>query len=576
MNNWPRIIVFVTITLLAPWLYSQDQQRVDSLMKSYENSVNSTDKADILIGLTDEFIENLPDSALSFAIESNSLSKEINYAKGITKSDNNIALIYLYKADLKAAIKYAKNANVLAKKEGIKDELINSLLILGRIYNSLGINDKSSKYLFEALKLSEELEDKAIIAKSLNTIGYVYFDQADYNKALEYYSKALAICEEINHITGIATTLNNIGAVYLTQNKYDLFEQNVRQSLKLSKETENKRLLGINYLNLGSYFNDYSNIDSTMFYYQKALSVFTDLNNIGEKDIVKILMAHLYFDEKKYDQSLKYAKEVLRDAQKYGFRKNIFEASELLNNIYVEKQDYINAHKYLLMQYQIRDSLNLDNKLSNLAKMEMIYKSDKEKQLRKSEEQRKNLKYIIFTLSLIFLFILTIIIIFNRYRIKSKNVLIEKQKLENDLELKNKEMTSNVMSLMKKNEILAEISKKLKKIEKEAYREDTKEAVRKIAKEIQENANEEIWQEFKVRFEEVHKGFYDRLLQQFPDLWPSEQRLCAFLRLNMTTKEISELTGKSIATLETARHRLRKKMGLLNTETNLITFLSRF
>ena len=60
----------------------------------------------------------------------------------------------------------------------------------------------------------------------------------------------------------------------------------------------------------------------------------------------------------------------------------------------------------------------------------------------------------------------------------------------------------------------------------------------------------------------------------FPDLSPSEQRLCAFLRLNMSTKEISELTGQRISSLETARYRLRKKLGITNSHINLITFLN--
>ena len=170
---------------------------------------------------------------------------------------------------------------------------------------------------------------------------------------------------------------------------------------------------------------------------------------------------------------------------------------------------------------------------------------------------------------------LTITIIFNRNRIKSKNALFEKKILENDLELKNKEMTSNVMSLMKKNELLVEISKKLSVVEKSAYRNETKATVRQIAKELQDNTNEEIWHEFKVRFEDVHKDYYNRLLQLYPDLWPSEQRLCAFLRLNMTTKEISELTGQSVATLEKARYRLRKKLEIPHSKINLVTFLSK-
>jgi DNA-binding CsgD family transcriptional regulator len=144
------------------------------------------------------------------------------------------------------------------------------------------------------------------------------------------------------------------------------------------------------------------------------------------------------------------------------------------------------------------------------------------------------------------------------------------------LEFKNKELALNVMSLLKKNEILSEISKKLINVKNEAVKDETKDAIRRIYKELQKSTDDEIWEEFELRFRQVHSEFYNKLMKRFPDLSPSEQRLCAFLRLNMSSKEISELTGQSLNALETARYRLRKKLGITNSQVNLITFLSKF
>jgi DNA-binding CsgD family transcriptional regulator len=127
---------------------------------------------------------------------------------------------------------------------------------------------------------------------------------------------------------------------------------------------------------------------------------------------------------------------------------------------------------------------------------------------------------------------------------------------------------------MKKNEVLSAISEKLITIKNHAVKEETKDAINKISKEIQKTTEEEIFEEFELRFKQVHSDFYDELLRRFPELSPSEQRLCAFLRLNMSTKEISELTGQKASSLETARYRLRKKLGITNSQVNLITFLS--
>jgi DNA-binding CsgD family transcriptional regulator len=146
--------------------------------------------------------------------------------------------------------------------------------------------------------------------------------------------------------------------------------------------------------------------------------------------------------------------------------------------------------------------------------------------------------------------------------------------MEKELEFKNKELTINLLSLMKKNEMLSDISNRLTTIERAAKKEETKDAISKISREIRSNADDKMLNEFTIRFQEVHKGFYEALLAKFPDLTNNELKLCAFLRLNMSSKDISDLTGQRIQTIEQARYRLRKKLGISNSETNLASFLA--
>jgi DNA-binding NarL/FixJ family response regulator len=124
--------------------------------------------------------------------------------------------------------------------------------------------------------------------------------------------------------------------------------------------------------------------------------------------------------------------------------------------------------------------------------------------------------------------------------------------------------------------MLSDISDRLIQIEKEAVREETKQAIFKISHELRIGADEKIMKEFSVRFQEVHNGFYEKLLEKFPELTQTELKLCAFLRLNMSTKDISELTGQSNLAVEKSRYRLRNKLGIRNSESNLVTFLLQF
>jgi len=92
--------------------------------------------------------------------------------------------------------------------------------------------------------------------------------------------------------------------------------------------------------------------------------------------------------------------------------------------------------------------------------------------------------------------------------------------------------------------------------------------------ELENEIDTNSWKEFELRFQDVHQNFYEKLQKLFPDLTPSERKLAAFLKLNMSSKEISVITGQSIRSLEVARYRLRKKLGITNQDVNLIGFLS--
>lgn len=172
------------------------------------------------------------------------------------------------------------------------------------------------------------------------------------------------------------------------------------------------------------------------------------------------------------------------------------------------------------------------------------------------------------------LIIALVLLLLSRQKIKARDVLLARQKLQDEVDYKNKELTLNVMNLIRKNEIISEISKRLMKIEPETVPAGAKDSIIKIAHDLQKSTDEEIWEEFELRFKQVNGEFYDRLMKKFSELSPSDLKLCAFLRLNLSSKEISKMTGQQITSLEIARHRLRKKLGISNTQTNLVSFLS--
>ena len=148
----------------------------------------------------------------------------------------------------------------------------------------------------------------------------------------------------------------------------------------------------------------------------------------------------------------------------------------------------------------------------------------------------------------------------------------EIKRLKAELDFKNKELAAKALFLVQKDEVIIKTIAKLHKITKF----EPNEISNKISELIQElhfNQKDNRWTEFEAHFQKVHEEFYVRLKTHHPDLTPNERKLCAFIRLNLSTKDISALTQQSFKSIEVARSRLRQKMDLLKNE-NLNTYIS--
>jgi len=95
-----------------------------------------------------------------------------------------------------------------------------------------------------------------------------------------------------------------------------------------------------------------------------------------------------------------------------------------------------------------------------------------------------------------------------------------------------------------------------------------------IIKDLRLCTNKNAWEEFEICFQDIHSDFYRKLEIRYPSLSINEKRLCAFLRLNMTTKEIASITQQSTNSIEVARTRLRKKLNLSNKDISLTSFIA--
>lgn len=153
---------------------------------------------------------------------------------------------------------------------------------------------------------------------------------------------------------------------------------------------------------------------------------------------------------------------------------------------------------------------------------------------------------------------------------------LKQEKLEAEVEHKNRELVSTAIHLHHQNKLLASIKNRLNQILNENDGNKMKHNLSRVIKlvEIEEKSNDD-WEKLQVHFNEIHTGFFDRLRKDFPELTRRDLRLAAYLRMNLSTKEIATLLNNTVRGVEGGRYRLRKKLGL-DKNDSLSGFLSKY
>jgi len=152
-------------------------------------------------------------------------------------------------------------------------------------------------------------------------------------------------------------------------------------------------------------------------------------------------------------------------------------------------------------------------------------------------------------------------------------IKIQTEKLQAELASKNRELANSAMSLVYKNELLQKISEEMTKLKDENGKKLSEDQLRRIQKVIDDGMNDERdWNLFESSFNEAHESFFKKLKANHPDLVPNDLKLCAYLHMNMSSKELASLLNISLRGVEIRRYRLRKKLGVPH-DKNLVEFL---
>jgi tetratricopeptide (TPR) repeat protein len=371
----------------------------------------------------------------------------------------------------------------------------------------------------------------------------------------------------------LPTLYNNIANVYQTKGEVKSAKQYYEKALGLAEERKDKRMQGIALNNLGKlYFLELKEYDKGLVYLNRGLQVRQELGDKAEISKSLVVLANYHLALKNFKE----ARIASDEALKLGIEVGSLELQKFAYEAITELEEATGNHKNSLAAYKKFKTLNdsIQNQLagSEITRLQLQYDFEKADQAQEQEKRETRIKYILIIVILSAGLLLTVLIAMV-IRSRARQTELKRKNLVQDMEIKNKELTTNVMYLIRKNELINDVAERLLKVQ-EAVLPEKQKVIHEIIFDLQKEADNDIWKEFELRFNQVHSDFYSKLRDLYPTLSPADEKLCAFLRLNMSSKEIASITQQSVKSVEVARARLRKKLNLTNTNSNLVTHLS--
>lgn len=532
--------------------------------------------------------------AVSYFLKAIDIAKQINDNNELGKYLNNLSQAFNRMGKVDLAIQGYSEAIIALRAANDKNNVAACYNSLGNIYTVQGNYPHALECFQSGMKIREEMKDMNAVSRSLISIGSIYFTQKNYKKALEYNQKVAEIARNSNDEHSLAGSFINIGLIYLQTNNSEALDY----FLKALEISQNLKIvpLQINILlNIGRFYYLQSEYDKALANFTDALIQSEMAGNKSSISLSKLQIAKVYLIKEDYPKALSYALSSLDIAKSLKIIESEKDLHKILSEIYAQKNNYKNAYNHSVIFKQLNDSIYNESNVRKIAEMEFTYKFDKEKQaialeqLKKDEiekTKREQQQSIIVILTACFILVSLLALYINRlYSINKranrairemeleKKRLLEKEieRINGELEQNQKSLTAASLKLIQNSERDTETIRKLDSLLADTTPE-AKKIIQVIMSDFKQISRRTNWNEFELLFQKVHSSFYENLNESFPNLTANERRLCAFLKLNMSNKDIANITFQSEEALKKARLRLRQKLGI-DRDTNLVIYL---
>jgi len=567
------------------------------------------------------------EKALDYEHRALKIAEKLNDKRLISNCYEEIGVVYL-QTNKPEALDYLQKALTIVEDLSYQTPELRIVSKIGDYYRTRGDYNKALENYSRALKISEELSRKRTICEASLKIGGIYLLQKEYAKALEYNQKSLVLANELKLLDNQKDIHKQLSEIYAATNDY----KNAYLHHKLFTEANDsvyneKNLKKIAELELTYKFEKEKQVIELVQQKKDAVQKTIMFSLIGGFILMSFFAVQVFLSsrnkhhgnliltgqkreiEELNEEYLVVNEELTRSNAELSVTKKMVEESEerlkLLiknsNDILVlvnetGEQFFISDAAESLTGYRVEELLGKveeviypdDLLLVQQHWARVLSRKDAPDciQYRHKHKEKGYVWFEVVAQNFLDHPAIKAVVANIRDITERKNVeialqeseAIKAQLLTNEIERINRElktnqrsMTAATLKLIQNSERDAQTIDRLIEIEKHTNTEGKQNIKMLIAdnKRISYNSN---WDEFEILFEKVHSSFYEKLNTQFPTLTANERKMCAFLKLNMSNKDIAHITFQSDDALKKARLRLRQKLEI-GRETNLSAFL---
>lgn len=486
-----------------------------------------------------------------------------------------------------SALVLAHNAFILSKETGSEIYTASSACLLAELSMEKGQYKKASAYLVESIVIFENAGNPVDLGKAYNLQGRIYQHNNRFNQAAEYFFNALHQFESAGNLTGIGQSYSQLGHLFeKTENVDSAFYYN-EMALSIFQTLGDSLGLAVVFDNIGSIHEDIQQFEDARRNFEKAYLI----NKIKLNEIDALInlnnVADTYRKTHNHDRAQQLYFTVLEASKKLDQPYQTKSAYRDLSRSFFLSGEYEKGYLYLDSCYQLTDQIAREEIARGIEDSQALYELEqKQRELTLLEEKRRlTLISRNILIALILLMVVLAIQIYSQLKSKIRNNRklydaekklseLKQNQLESELRLKkfyedkireelesmSKELTTNTLNIIKKNKLLGNLKVELNELKssgKTIAEKDLRRIIRTINHTIKED---EDWREFENIFQQVHKSFFEELSKRYPNLSNAELRLCAMIKLNVSSKEMSNILGISADSLRIARYRLRKKL----------------